>query len=93
VYASVRRYEGNAGLADELSSRADEVRIVVGGIPGFRAYYLLRTGDGVTTVSVFDDEAGAAESTRAAGAWVAENLADMAIAPPQVTTGEVALSF
>jgi hypothetical protein len=28
---------------------------VLGGINGFRAYYLLKTGDGATSISVFDD--------------------------------------
>jgi hypothetical protein len=67
---------------------------VIGAIDGFRAYYLVRTSDGAaTTISVFDDAAGAEESTRQAGEWIRENLAELTVSPPQVTTGEVALSF
>jgi uncharacterized protein YgfB (UPF0149 family) len=45
------------------------------------------------TVTVCDDEATAAESTRAAATWVAENLAGAGIAPPNVASGEVVLSL
>jgi heme-degrading monooxygenase HmoA len=93
MYATIRNYAGNAGLADALVEHQDEVRSVVGEIDGFRAYYLLKTADGAASISVFDDEAGASESTRAAGAWVAENLPDHAGTAPQVTSGEVVISF
>jgi hypothetical protein len=66
---------------------------VISQIDGFRAYYLVRTSDGATTISVFDDQSGAEESTRAAAAWVAENLGDLAVWPPQVTRGVVAITL
>jgi hypothetical protein len=93
MYASVRTYAGNRDLADTLAAREDEVRQVVADINGFRAYYLLKTGDGTTSISVFDDQAGAEESNRAAAAWLAENLPDLNIAPPQVTAGEAVIDF
>ena len=93
MYATVRSYTTGSEFGDTLVERQSELREVLQGIEGFRAYYLIRTDDGLTTVSVFDDEAGAQESTRAAAAWVAENLPDLNVAPPQVKTGEVELSF
>jgi heme-degrading monooxygenase HmoA len=93
VYATIRNYAGNAGLADALVEHEDEVRSIVSGIDGFKAYYLLKTSDGAASISVFDDESGASESTRAAGEWVAENLPDHAGTPPQVTAGEVVIGF
>jgi hypothetical protein len=93
MYATIRSYSGTE-LADALATREDDIRQVLGAIAGFRAYYCVRTTDGnAVTISVFDDQAGAEESTRAAATWVGENLADLAISPPQVTTGEVTLSF
>jgi hypothetical protein len=35
-------------------------------IPGFAAYYFIETGDGLTTITVTEDEAGTAESMRMA---------------------------
>jgi len=92
MYASVRRYEGNAELAGELSSRADEVRSVVGDIPGFRAYYLLDAGGDTVSISVFDDESGAHQSNEAAAAWLKENVPNLPGAPA-ISAGEVLLSF
>ncbi len=94
MYATIRSYSGGSGFTDALVEHESDVRQLINQIGGFRAYYLVRTSDGnAVTVSVFDDQAGAEESTRAAAAWVGENLADLAISPPQVTTGEVTLSF
>jgi len=36
MYASVRTYPGNQGLADTLAEHEDEIRQVIGGINGFR---------------------------------------------------------
>jgi hypothetical protein len=93
MYVTIRSYSGSE-LADALATRESEIRQILGAIDGFKAYYLVRTTDGnAVTISVFDDQAGAEESTRAAAAWLGENVPDLAISPPQVTTGEVAFSF
>jgi hypothetical protein len=93
MYVTIRSYGGGSALADALIARENDVRGVITAIDGFRAYYLLRTAEGTTTISVFETEEGAQESTSAAAAWLAENLGDVSPGPPQVTTGEVALSF
>jgi heme-degrading monooxygenase HmoA len=94
VYATIRSYSAGGEFVDALVERQGEVRGVVSAIAGFRAYYLLRTMTGeAVSISVFDDEAGADESTRAAADWVAANLPDLEVGAPQVTTGEVALDF
>ena len=93
MYASVRTYNGNRDLADALAERTEDIRQVIGGINGFKAYYLLKTGQGTTSISVFEDEAGAEESNRAAAAWLAENLPDLEVAAPQVTAGEAVIDF
>jgi len=93
MHATIRNYSGGAPLADALVANQDAIRELLSGIDGFRAYYIVRDGDGATTVSVYDSQAGAEESTRVAAEWVGENLGDLGVAPPQVTTGEVLLSF
>jgi hypothetical protein len=93
MYATIRTYSGGGDFADALLGHEDNVRQAISAIPGFRAYYLVRTGDGMTTVSVFDDQAGADASTDAAAAYIRENLADVSPGPPQVTGGEVAITF
>jgi hypothetical protein len=93
MYASVRTYAGNAGLADTLAEHESDIRQVIGGINGFKGYYLVKGGDATTSISVFEDQAGAEESNRAAAAWLAENLPDLGVKPPQVTAGEVVIGF
>jgi hypothetical protein len=80
-------------LTDALVAREQDIRNVIGTIDGFRAYYLVRTADGPTTISVFDDQAGAEASTAAAAAYIRENMADVSPGAPQLTTGETVLSF
>ena len=71
-----------------------EIEQLLRGVPGFRAYYALRAGDGtVATVTVCDDQAGTAESTRRAAEWVRQNMSGASISPPEVTEGETFLNF
>jgi len=93
MYAVIRAYQGNSELADALAEREDEVRQLISGISGFKAYYLLKLAEGTSTVSIFDDQAGADESSRVAAAWLAENLPDLKVAAPYITAGDVLLAF
>jgi heme-degrading monooxygenase HmoA len=93
MYATVRNYSGNTELADALVANAGAVESLISGIEGFKAYYLVRTADGAASISVFESEAGAAESTSAAAAWIGENVPDLGGNPPQVSAGEVVLNF
>jgi len=93
MYATIRVYSGDPGFADALVENQDAVRSLISQIDGFKAYYLLKTADGTASISVYEDEAGATESTRAAAAWIAENLPGTTVSAPQVTSGEAVISF
>jgi heme-degrading monooxygenase HmoA len=94
MYATIRNYSGNKQLADALVENENAVAEVISAIGGFRAYSLVRTDDGdAVSVSVFDDRPGAEESTRAAGDWIRQNLAGMSVSAPQVTSGDVVITF
>jgi len=92
MYATVRTYSAGPELADALVSKESDVKSLVSGIEGFSAYYLVRTVDGAVSVSVYDTEAGADESTTAAAAWIRENLPAIGGSSPQVSAGEVVIS-
>jgi hypothetical protein len=91
VYATVRTYSAASELADALVGKAADVKDLIKGIDGFKAYYLIRTADGAVSVSVYEDQAGADASTAAAAAFIRENLPDLSVAGPQVSAGEVVL--
>jgi hypothetical protein len=89
MYAAIRTYQTSD--AREVARRANRGFVpIVSGTPGFVAYYIVDGGEGtVASVSIFEDRAGADESTRRAAEWVADNLAELAVCGPEVLAGEV----
>jgi hypothetical protein len=93
MYAVIRAYTGNSELADALAEHEEDIRQLIGGIDGFQAYYLLQLAEGTSTISVFENQEAAEESSRVAAAWLAENLPDLNVAAPYVTAGNVLVGF
>jgi hypothetical protein len=95
MHVTVRNYSGSGAreLFDVIVANEDAVRNLITGIDGFHAYYLVRTDDGGFTISVFDDAAGGDESNRRAAEWIRENAADVTASPPQISSGDAAISF
>ncbi|MCX5315711.1 hypothetical protein [Streptomyces sp. NBC_00154] len=90
MYAVVRRYEGVTDPA-EAGRRVNEGFLpLLRQVQGFVAYYWVDAGGGVmVSTSVFQDPAGAEESTDRAADFVRDRLASLLPSPPQVTAGEV----
>jgi heme-degrading monooxygenase HmoA len=88
MHTVIRRYQGVQN-AEEVARRAvAEFAPTLRDQPGFQGYWVVDAGDGVlATVSVFETEEAAAESTAAAATWVQENLPNLVPNPPQVTAG------
>jgi len=91
--ATLRWYGGNTELADQLAARGDEIRKLIGDVPGVRAYFLVRTEGGTVSVTVADDEAGVEESNKVAASWLQANMPGAVTTPPQTSMGEVVLSL
>lgn len=89
----VRHYKGSSKLIDELVDRRSDVEELISGVPGFVAYYLIKTADGGASISVFNDKAGTDESTKRAAAYIKENLEGVAAGPPEIIEGEAVLHF
>ncbi len=91
MYASIRRYKTNPASVGEVIGRASEGFVpIIRKAPGLIAYYIMHAGDGVVaSISVFEDDAGAKESDKAAAGWVKKNLAPLLPNPPEITAGEV----
>jgi hypothetical protein len=91
AYLAIRQYQLAPGhTMEELSALAESGFIpILRQVPGFQEYVLVETGEGVLSISIFTDQAGAEESTRRAADWVQQNLAGFYTGPPTVTTGSV----
>jgi hypothetical protein len=93
MYAVVRRYKGASALFDELARREQDVRSVISEVPGFTAYYLVRSGDGGASITICQDQAGTTESSKRAAEWIRQNVPAAAGQPPEITEGQVLYSF
>ncbi|WP_392750261.1 hypothetical protein [Streptomyces sp. LN590] len=90
MYAVVRRYEGVTDPAEAGRQVNEGFLPLLRQVQGFVAYYWVDAGGGVmVSMSVFQDPAGAEESTDTAGDFVRDRLAALLPNPPQVTAGEV----
>jgi homoserine kinase len=93
MHATVRRYDGvNESRRDELTKKVNEALIPkLSKLPGFSGYYLVGAGPGVmTSISLFDSQDHADESTRLAATWIKDEQLEGALPnPPKITFGEV----
>jgi hypothetical protein len=94
MYAVVRSYSGQGAseLFDQLEQRKEEVKDLIGGVPGFVSYTAFRSGEGGMTVTVCQDKTGTDESSRRAAEWVKENVSATANAPA-ITEGGAVVHF
>ena len=93
MFATIRRYEAiDQARTSELVKKADETLLPsLTELPGFSGYSLIEAGNGVmSSISFFDTEAHADESSRLASSWVREQKLETALPnPPKITSGEV----
>ena len=94
MYAIVRSYsgEGSSELFDQLEQRNDEIKELIGGVPGFVSYTAFRGDEGGITVTVCQDKAGTDESSRRAAEWVKQNIS-ATVNPPAITEGSTVVHF
>jgi heme-degrading monooxygenase HmoA len=92
MHVTIRWYAGASALAEAMSAKASEVKELVSTVPGFIAYYAVRDGDNMTSVTVCQDKTGTDESTRRARAWVQENV-PQGVAAPKISEGDTFISF
>ena len=93
VHAVIRKYTGSPDVVVEARPKLQHLEQTMRGTPGFVAYYFLETDDGITTITITEDEAGTTESMSRAATWVQQNLESRAsLGSPEVTTGEVLIS-
>jgi hypothetical protein len=88
MHTVIRRYQGVVNV-EEVSRRAvEEFAPQLREMPGFQGYWAVDAGGGVlATITVFESEEAAVDSTAAAATWVQENIPNLVPNAPQVTAG------
>jgi heme-degrading monooxygenase HmoA len=89
MYTVIRRYQGVVDTTEVARRALEEFAPQLRDQPGFQGYSVVNSGDGVlATITVFESEEAAEESTSAAATWVQENLSNLVPNPPRVTAGD-----
>ncbi len=94
MHVVIRNYSGQGAseLFDLAGQRAEDLKAIISGVPGFVSFAAFRTEAGGVAVTVCQDKTGTDESSRRAAKWVTEN-ASTAIDPPAITEGSTFLQF
>ena len=92
MHAVIRKYTAAPEVVAEARTKVADLEQTMRGTPGFVAYYVLDTDDGLTTITITEDEAGTTESMSRAATWVRENMVNSTLGAPEVTRGETLIS-
>jgi len=93
MYTVIRNYTSAPTLADDLTKRSKEIEAEIRSVPGFIAYYLVKTSNGATSITVCETQAGCEDSTKRAGNWLRQNMPNLKIGAPEIISGELAFKF
>jgi hypothetical protein len=93
MHAVIRKYTSPPDVIKEARPKMQHLEQTMRQTPGFVAYYFLETEDGITTITITEDEAGTTESMGRAASWVQQNLQNAAsLGAPEVTTGQALIA-
>jgi hypothetical protein len=92
MHVVIRKYTAAPQVIAEARPKFAHLEQTMRGTPGFVAYYLLETEDGLATITVTEDETGTAESMGRAADWVKQNMPNSALGPPEVTRGQTLIN-
>jgi hypothetical protein len=91
MHTVIRRYQGVQNSPEVVRRAIEEFGPSLRDQPGFQGYWVIDAGDGVlATISIFESQEAAEESSSASATWVQENLPNLVPSPPQVTAGDTA---
>lgn len=98
MHAIIRRYTPKGSLdqkaVTDLKNRIESEFVPrVQDVRGFHCYYVVDQGDGkMVTIGIFEDKAGADESTRRAAEFVKKDPMRDRLGSPEVIEGELLVS-
>ena len=93
MYTIIQNYAGATTFADDLKRKANAIETELGSVPGFIAYYMIKTDKGATSVTVCDNRKGCDECSKRLNNWLKKELPGLRFSPPQFIEGELAFRF
>jgi quinol monooxygenase YgiN len=92
VHVVIRKYTASPEYVDEARATLDRLEQTMRSLPGFVAYYFVETDDGITTITVTEDETGTGKSMGMAESWIKEETPIHSPSAPEVTQGSALIS-
>ena len=93
LFAAIRRGKVKPGMAGEFAKRVKAGALpVIKQMDGFKAYYLIASGDDITAVSVYSSKSVAEGATAKMMPWIKENLGPLMASGTDPTDGEVLIA-
>jgi quinol monooxygenase YgiN len=91
MHAVVRKYTTSPEYIEQTRPKLAHLEETMRGLPGFVAYYFVETDEGITTITITEDEAGTTESMGRATSWMQEHTPENLPGAPEITQGHVLL--
>ena len=92
MHVVIRKYATSPEYIDQTRPKLAHLEETMRGLPGFVAYHFVETEDGITTITITEDETGTAESMGRAITWMRENTPEDLLGAPEVTEGLTLIS-
>ncbi|MFL5493524.1 MAG: hypothetical protein ACJ8DC_03970 [Gemmatimonadales bacterium] len=99
MYATIRRYTPKGGTLtkskiQELTHRVEQGFLpIMQDIPGFHCFYVLGAGEKeLVSISIFESQSGAKESTRRAAEFVRNDPLKDLLGTPEVVEGDLLIT-
>ena len=92
MHVVIRKYTASPDVIAETQRNIENLEETMRSIPGFAAYYFIKTDDGLATITVTEDEAGVAESMGMAARWIEEHTPNHSPGAPEHIEGHTLLS-
>src|SRR5829696_2766096 len=89
----IRKYATSPSYIEQVRPKLAHLEETMRALPGFVAYHFVETGDGITTITITEDDRGTAESMGRAKTWMEENPPEDLPGAPEVIQGHTLLSF
>ncbi len=89
MFGVVRRFQADAATLQDFAQRIQGVLPELQQIQGFVSYNVVLSGDTLVSLSIYQDKAGADQSTEVARQYALERWSDLKLNAPEITEGDV----